>query len=179
MCCANCGLYPVTRLRESGVEMKVLWFNPNIHPAQEYLGRLGAVKTLESLWKLDIIYMDHYGLTDFLKAAGPATEEGARCRVCYRMRLEEAASAAKRLRMDAFTTTLLVSPYQKFDMITAVAEEVSSLYNVPFYLEDWRGGYREGVRMSRELGLYRQKYCGCIFSEMERFLKPGKNKKTT
>lgn len=178
ICCANCALYPVRKLNEKGVQIKGLWYNPNIHPAQEYLKRLDAVKELEKLWSLDISYMDHYGLKDFLEAAGGDTADGARCRHCYRMRLLESAEAAKKMKADAFTTTLLFSPYQKFDIITAEAAEAESLFNIPFYLEDWRVGFREGEDLSRGLGIYRQKYCGCIFSEMERFIKKAgpKNK---
>ncbi len=179
ICCANCALYPVSKLRDAGMEMKGFWYNPNIHPAQEYLNRLAALNSLQELWGLDIAYADNYGLKDFLRAVGEKTEPGERCRICYRMRLEETAGAAKRLKADAFSTTLLVSPYQKFDILLEEAGEVESLYKIPFYYEDFRPGYREGVRMSKELGLYRQKYCGCIYSEMERFLGPkhaGKGK---
>lgn len=175
ICCANCALYPLRKLGEKGVQVKGLWFNPNIHPAQEYLRRLDAVKVLEKLWGLDITCRDHYGLEDFLSRLGGQTASPSRCRFCYRMRLLEAAETAKKMKADAFTTTLLFSPYQKFDIITREAAEAESLFNVPFYLEDWRGGFREGEALSRELGFYRQKYCGCIFSEAERFIKKKKN----
>ncbi len=190
ICCVNCALYPVRKLEEKGVRVKGLWYNPNIHPAQEYLKRLDAVRQLEALWRLDITYIDHYGLTEFLaeifsSETGPdfekpenrnSTKEGIRCRHCYRMRLREAAAAAKQMKADAFATTLMYSPYQKFDIITAEAAEAERLFHVPFYLEDWRGGFREGESLSRELGVYRQKYCGCIFSEMERFIKSKERK---
>ena len=167
ICCSNCAIYPVTKLRESGFDLKGFWFNPNIHPQPEYESRLGSLKRLQELWKLDVLYKDHYGLDDFIKAVGDATQEGARCAVCYRLRLHEAAAEAKRLKMDAFTTTLLVSPYQKFDIINAEAARVESLYNIPFHYEDFRPGFRDGMKMSAGLGLYRQKYCGCIFSAQE------------
>lgn len=171
ICCANCALYPVRKLEGKGVQVKGLWYNPNIHPAQEYLKRLEAVRQLQGLWGLDITYNDRYGLTEFLAETGQDTREGARCTHCYRMRLREAASSAREMKADAFATTLMYSPYQKFDIITAEAAEAERLFHVPFYLEGWRGGFREGERLSRELGLYRQKYCGCVFSEMERFIK--------
>ena len=171
ICCANCALYPVRKLNGEGVSIKGLWYNPNIHPAQEYLKRLDAVRQLQELWGLDITYMDRYGLMEFLDETGQDTKDGLRCAHCYRMRLREAACAAKKMKADAFATTLMYSPYQKFDIITAEAAEAERLFHVPFYLEDWRGGFREGEALSRELGFYRQKYCGCIFSEMERFIK--------
>jgi predicted adenine nucleotide alpha hydrolase (AANH) superfamily ATPase len=73
--------------------------------------------------------------------------------------------------LDGFTTTLLVSPYQKFDMILEVGKEMSKRYAIPFLFEDFRPGWKETMRLSRELGLYRQKYCGCVYSEMERYTK--------
>ncbi len=176
ICCANCALYPVRKLGGEGISIKGLWYNPNIHPAQEYLKRLEAVRQLQALWGLDITYTDHYGLMEFLAATEKDAKEGLRCRHCYRMRLREAASAAKKMKADAFSTTLLYSPYQKFDIITAEAAEAERLFHIPFYLEDWRAGFREGENLSRELGFYRQKYCGCIYSEMERFIKAKKTK---
>ncbi|MDA8174824.1 MAG: epoxyqueuosine reductase QueH [Nitrospiraceae bacterium] len=167
ICCSNCAVYPVTRLREGGFSLKGFWFNPNIHPEPEYASRLGSLKRLQALWGLDILYRDLYGLDQFVKALGENTAEGARCAVCYRLRLEEAAAEAKRLKMDAFTTTLLVSPYQKFDIITAEAARVESTYNIPFHYEDFRPGFREGMKTAGGLGLYRQKHCGCTFSAME------------
>nr|MDA8388135.1 epoxyqueuosine reductase QueH [Nitrospiraceae bacterium] len=135
-----------------------------------------AVRQLERLWRLDIVYRDHYGIEDFLARVGSETAEGARCRHCYRMRLFEAAEAAKKAKADAFATTLLFSPYQKFDIIAAEAAEAESMFGVPFYLEDWRAGFREGEDLSRKLGFYRQRYCGCAFSEKERpeKKKPGR-----
>jgi hypothetical protein len=170
ICCANCALYPVQKLKKEGAAITGLWFNPNIHPDREYLQRLGAVKTLESLWKMDVLYTGGYGLGEFLDAVGQRRSEGERCRICYRMRLHEAARTAREFGLDAFSTTLLVSPYQKFESLVEEAREAEALYDVPFYFEDFRPGYREGVRRSRELGLYRQKHCGCIFSEAERFI---------
>jgi len=174
VCCANCALYPYKKLKSGGMKPDVLWFNPNIHPTREYNARLDAVKTLEGLWRMDIIYKDDYGLLDFLKTVGENTEKGERCRLCYRMRMEEAARTAKELGFDAFTTSLLVSPYQKFDLLIEEARRAEEVFNMPFYLEDFRPGYKEGVALSKGLALYRQKYCGCIFSEMERFVKKGK-----
>jgi predicted adenine nucleotide alpha hydrolase (AANH) superfamily ATPase len=177
LCCANCALYPYRKLKADGMKIDALWFNPNIHPSQEYIARLGAVRELQELWKLDILYKDHYGLLEFIKSLGENTAPGVRCRICYRMRMEEAARSARELGMDAFTTSLLVSPFQKFEVLVEEAKRAEALFNIPFYLEDFRGGYREGVSVSKELGLYRQKYCGCIFSEMERFIKHSRSQR--
>ena len=162
ICCANCGLYPIKTLSSKGIELKGLWFNPNIHPLEEYSKRLDALKTLQSLWGLDIEYIDHYGLDEFVKEVN--SHSGIRCEACYRMRLDAAASTAKKMGLDGFTTSLLVSPYQKFDLIVEAGREIEKRHSIMFYMEDFRPGYREGVRLSRELGLYRQRYCGCMYS---------------
>lgn len=154
------------KLDSRGVGLKGLWFNPNIHPEGEYALRLNTLKQLQGLWRLDIDYTDRYGLKDYLDAL--EGHEGVRCEVCYRMRLEETASKAKEEGFDAFSTTLLVSPYQKHDLLVEIGNGLQEKYDVEFYYEDFRPGYREGVGISKELGLYRQRYCGCIYSRDER-----------
>jgi hypothetical protein len=146
-----------------------LWFNPNIHPAAEYVARLEAMKTLQGLWKLDVEYENVYGLVEFVRAV--AGHEASRCLYCYRTRLEETARRARQSGADAFSTTLLYSPYQKFDSIVEIGKEMQERHDVEFLAEDFRGGFSQGERTSKELGLYRQKYCGCVYSEMERYFK--------
>jgi predicted adenine nucleotide alpha hydrolase (AANH) superfamily ATPase len=169
ICCANCSLYPLETLFAKGIDVKGLWLNPNIHPYTEYQMRLESVQKLQKLWNLDVEYADRYGLKEFLRAV--VNNEDERCTVCYSMRLEETARTAKKMKLDAFTTSLLVSPYQKFDKIIAVGHEMGRKYSIPFYEEDFRQGWKIGIKLSKDLGLYRQKYCGCIYSEMERYLK--------
>ena len=168
ICCANCYLYPFQVLFSKGIDVKGMWFNPNIHPYTEYKMRLDALQKLQNLWNLDIEYIDHYGLKEFIRAV--VNNEDNRCIICYSMRLEETAKTAKKMGLDGFTTTLLVSPYQKFDMIIKLGEEMGKKYSIPFFLQDFREGWKTGIGLSKELGLYRQKYCGCIYSEMERYL---------
>lgn len=151
--------------------MKGLWFNPNIHPYTEYKMRLESVRNLQRLWNLDIEYVDHYGLKEFIRLVVNKEEYGERCFFCYSMRLEETAKTAKKMGLDGFTTTLLVSPYQKFDMIIQLGNEMGKRYSISFYFEDFREGWKNGISLSKELGLYRQKYCGCIYSEMERYIR--------
>jgi len=172
ICCANCSVYPLQSLFSKGIDVKGLWLNPNIHPYTEYQMRLESVQMLQKLWNLNIEYIDHYGLKEFLRAV--VNRENERCAICYYMRLEEAARVTKKIGLDGFTTSLLVSPYQKFDMIIKIGQEVGKRYAVPFYYEDFRQGWKDGVSLSKELGLYRQKYCGCVYSEMERYVKKVK-----
>jgi predicted adenine nucleotide alpha hydrolase (AANH) superfamily ATPase len=110
---------------------------------------------------------DVYGLREFIKAVFSDLE--GRCLFCYRLRLEGAARRAAENAYDAFSTTLLTSPYQKHDLIHQIGEECASLYGVDFFFRDFRPWFREAQKIAREKGRYMQKYCGCIFSEEERF----------
>lgn len=175
ICCANCSLYPITSLKSRGINITGLWFNPNIHPYTEYSLRLDALRQLQDSWRLDINYIDYYGLKDFIGETNNGAED--RCHVCYRMRLEETARRAKEMGLDGFTTSLLVSPYQKFDVIIETGREIENKYSVEFFAEDFRPGWKQGVQLSKNLGLYRQKYCGCIYSEAERYIKKIQNSK--
>ena len=94
------------------------------------------------------------------------------------MRLREVVEQAKRVKADAFTTTLLYSRYQNHELIRLKAEELSVQYNIPFYYHDFREGWQQGIDMSKEMGLYRQSYCGCIYSEQESYDKKFRKKKT-
>lgn len=175
ICCANCCLYPLQSLFSKGIEIKGFWLNPNIHPYTEYKLRLDSLQKLQKEWDLDIEYIDGYGLKKFLRAV--VNNEENRCSFCYYMRLEETARTAREMGLDGFTTSLLVSPYQKFDMIVDIGREMERRYSIRFYGEDFRPGWTKGIGLSKELGLYRQKYCGCVYSEMERYLKraPDRN----
>ncbi len=165
ICCSNCSLYPLKNFLTKGIEAKGLWFNPNIHPYPEYQLRLDSLRKLQEIWNLDVEYTDHYGIDDFMRKVGNPDE--GRCLRCYALRLEETARTARKMNLDGFTTSLLVSPYQNFEGILAVGREMGKRHSIPFYEEDFRVGYRGNIGVSRELGLYRQRYCGCIFSEGE------------
>lgn len=167
ICCANCAIYPYLFLKSSGLDIECFWFNPNIHPYIEYKKRLDSLKKLQSLWNLQIQYNDYYGLIEFIK--NTINNENNRCEYCYKVRLEETAKKAIEFSIDTFTTSLLVSPFQKFDMIIDIGKEIENKFSVIFYYEDLRKGFMKGRQISRELGLYQQRYCGCIYSEMEKF----------
>ncbi|MCX8030050.1 MAG: epoxyqueuosine reductase QueH [Thermodesulfovibrionales bacterium] len=169
ICCANCSIYPIMILRENHFNFKCLWFNPNIHPFSEYRERLSSLQFLQKLWDIKVDYIDYYGLIDFTRAVSGS--EDTRCEYCYQCRLEETAKNAKNQSFDAFSTSLLVSPYQKFDKIIEIGKDLEKKYNIKFYWEDFRKGFYKGKKISKELGLYQQKYCGCIYSEMDRFRK--------
>lgn len=170
MCCGPCSCYPVKVLREQGIEPTGYFFNPNIHPYKEWDMRLKAAEEFAARSEMRIITDKHYMLRDFLRRALAAEQvENGRCRMCYTWRLEETARYAAENGFDAFTSTLFYSIYQQHELMKETAEHFAKVYGVKFHYEDFRPGWQEGIDMSVEMGLYRQPYCGCIFSEEERY----------
>lgn len=167
ICCAPCAIFPVQELRSSGKQVTGFFFNHNIHPLLEYRKRLETVRDYAALVELEVIYRDEYRLEEFLAAVAGAPEE--RCTYCYASRLEMAAAEASCLGFDGFSTTLLYSKYQKHDLIVELAQHFALKYGVHFDYVDFRTGWQKGIDLSRKLGLYRQQYCGCIYSEKERY----------
>lgn len=163
-CCAPCSIYCIDSLRNEGIEPVAYWFNPNIHPYIEYKTRRDTLIEYSKLINLKLIINENYGLKEFCKNV--VNDLDNRCiNYCYRVRLEETAKFAKENGYDAFTSTLFVSPYQKHEELKKVCEEMAKKYNVEFLYRDFRPGFREGQAKARELGLYMQKYCGCVFSD--------------
>ncbi len=170
MCCGPCSCYPVKVLREQGIEPTGYFFNPNIHPYKEWDMRLKAAEEFAARSEMKIITDKHYMLRDFLRRALAAEQvENGRCRMCYTWRLEETARYAAENGFDAFASTLFYSIYQQHELMKETAEHFAKVYGVKFHYEDFRPGWQEGIDMSVEMGLYRQPYCGCIFSEEERY----------
>jgi predicted adenine nucleotide alpha hydrolase (AANH) superfamily ATPase len=153
-------------LREQGHAPTAYWFNPNIHPYTEYRARRDAVAAYMPTVNVPLVQAGGYDLRGFLQAL-PSYDD--RCQTCYTLRLYSTAQYAAAQGFDSFTSTLLVSPYQNHAQLCAVAEKAAAKYGVPFLYCDFRERFREGQARARELGLYRQKYCGCMFSEEERY----------
>ncbi len=178
ICCAPCAVYPVEVLREAGHRVHGFFFNPNIHPYQEFARRRAALKDYADRLGLPVIWDDRYDLEGFLRLV--AFREKERCRFCYHLRLTAAARVARGGKFEAFTTTLLYSKYQEHELIRELGQEVGREVGVSFYYQDFREGWARGRDQARELGLYRQQYCGCIFSERDRFAPspetPGKGR---
>lgn len=169
-CCAPCSVYCIESLRNEGVEPVLYWYNPNIHPYTEYKERRDTLKEYAKTINVKAIFEEEYGLKEFCKNVINNLEE--RCsNYCYKVRLEKTAKYAKENGYEAFTSTLFVSPYQKHEELKQICEELSKKYNIKFLYRDFRPGFREGQAKARELGLYMQKYCGCIFSEEDRYSK--------
>lgn len=169
ICCAPCAAYPFKLLTQAGANLFGFWYNPNIHPYLEYKKRLDSVKLFSEKKGLRMIYKNDYDLEGFLRRV--VYREADRCQFCYAMRLTEAAKVAKKGKFDYFTTTLLQSNHQEFEALGHIGKQLASEYEVPFLFEDWRNGWKEGLQVSKELGLYRQQYCGCIYSEKDRYYK--------
>lgn len=173
ICCGPCSIYPLQKLVESGHVVSGFFYNHNIHPYQEYQRRLTAVREFAAAKELPMIYRDEYNLEEFLSAV--ARNPSERCSYCYFSRLDAAARKAAELGFDSFTSSLLYSRYQNHESIRTAGERAAERHGVKFHYEDFRPGWQEGIKASKEMGLYRQQYCGCIYSEKERYMPKAKN----
>mgnify|MGYP004509553561 FL=1 len=169
ICCAPCSAACIKVLREENIDIVGYWYNPNIHPFKEYDNRLKALKEYSKMINLNVIYDDFYGLDEFVKNTVNIIDN--RCGYCYLSRMERVVKYAHDNGYDAFSSTLFISPYQKHDLLKSICENLSKKYNIKFLYRDFRPYYELGREMFRETGLYMQKYCGCIFSERERYKK--------
>jgi epoxyqueuosine reductase len=167
ICCAPCSIYVLRQLRAEGCEVFGYFFNPNIHPYTEFLKRLVTLENYAKISLLPLAVDKEYDLAGFLKGALGLGKD--RCLFCYRMRLTRTFEKALKEGMDAVSATLLYSRHQRHEEIKAIGEELSEKYAIPFLYRDFRAGWKEGIEESKALNMYRQPYCGCIFSEHERF----------
>lgn len=169
ICCAPCLCHPHEVLAGEGIEFAGFWYNPNIHPYREYQARLMSLKDYLLVRPLELLADESYPLEEYI---GRLLED--RCPACYQIRLEETARQAKERGFTAFSTTLLYSFYQPHDLVRDTGARAGRKVGVEFYYRDFRPGWDSGRQRARELGLYRQKYCGCIFSERDRYEKNHK-----
>ena len=157
------------------VDMTAYWYNPNIHPKAEYERRKESFVKFCNMKNVKNIVCDEYDMNGFIKEVVENVGEGKkwdiRCKYCYYRRLENAFKYAHDNGYDIVSTTLTRSPYQNHEALISVANQMAKKYNVEFLYRDFRIGFREGQAKARELGLYMQKYCGCIFSEEDRYQK--------
>ena len=167
ICCANCAIYPVAVLREQQHEVTGFFYNHNIHPYQEFRKRLETTADYATHANLPLVVHEEYLLDEFL--ANVALQPKNRCHYCYRSRLRQTAEKARDLGADAFTTTLLYSRYQNHSAIVDYGQQLAREFQLTFHYEDYRAGWNEGIKISRQMGLYRQQYCGCIYSERDRY----------
>ncbi len=166
-CCANCLLYPLKILKEQGFEVHSYFYN-HIHPFTEMVKRLEAVMQVTEAESINLIIREEYQLHQFIQSV--VYREENRCGFCYHSRLEATAKLASKSGFDFFTTTLLYSKQQNHNLIKEIAQNLEKKYSIPFYYQDFRDGWSYGINLSKELNLYRQNYCGCIYSEKDRYL---------
>lgn len=171
-CCGPCTIYPLQVLRDEGDEVMGFFTRHNIHPYTECLRRQETLEQFAADKKLRIIIQDGYDMEGFVRNV--AFREKERCRYCYHDRLQAAALVARKGKFDAFTSTLLYSRFQKHEMILAVGESIAKETGVPFLYKDFRAGWQEGIAASKERGMYRQPYCGCIYSEKDRYYRDAR-----
>ena len=167
-CCAPCSVYCIDELRKEGIEPTVYWYNPNIHPYMEYKARRDCLKEYTKSINVEAIFEEEYGLDEFCKEA--IKDLSKRCtNYCYPVRIKKTFEYAKKNGYDAVTTTLLYSIYQNHNFIKELMEKYSKEYGIEFLYRDFRVGFWEGHQKAHDLGLYMQKYCGCVFSEEDRY----------
>ena len=169
ICCAPCANQPIRLLREEGVSVTGFWFNPNIHPYTEYQARKHTLETYAKEIGLKLLIGGTYDLRPFITHV--ADNIDGRCAYCYQVRMERTAQYAAEHGYDAFSTSLLISPYHNHAAIRAAAQAMAERYGVQFLYRDFRPNFRAGNQRARELGFYMQKYCGCVFSEEDRYAK--------
>lgn len=168
-CCAPCSLSCISPLQNEGFETELFWFNPNIHPYTEYKARRDCLLNYAEEIGLTVRVKENYGLREFVKAV--ADDIDNRCKYCYYIRMYETAKFAKENGYDAFSTTLLCSLYQDHEGIKTTGEKLEKEFDIKFLYRDFRPNFRECNNKARENGFYMQKYCGCIFSEEDRYNK--------
>jgi len=186
VCCAGCACYPLKKLREGqDLEITGFWYNPNIHPYSEYQNRIMALGYFSQKENLPMVWKDEYALEEWLEATRgksdltsfPRNKETSlgywtkekRCERCYELRLKKLAKEAKEKGYDYFSTTLFYSKFQNHELVKKICQKLTKQHDVNFYYFDFRIGWKEGIEISKKMGLYRQHYCGCIFSEKEKY----------
>ena len=167
-CCAPCSIQCVESLAAEGIRPDLYWYNPNIYPKTEYSSRRDSLKLFAGEKNLSLIIEDE-------ETPCSSVVEN-RCEFCYRLRLEKAARVAAEKSFDAFSTTLLISPYQNHELIKQIGEELAVGFGVEFLYRDFRPLFRKGQNEARLEGYYMQKYCGCASSSEERRLAKGSKK---
>ncbi len=173
-CCGVCSLYPIKVMKEEGTEFALYYTNPNIHPYKEWKERKKTFVAVAEDNRVPWFVDKDYPLEDFLRAQ---LQSENRCECCYRARLENTAKKALAEGYDTISTTLFISPYQNRELIRAVGGGIAAAYGLSFYDRDFREGFDYAQELAKEREYYRQKYCGCIFSERDRYMKRKKKPK--
>ena len=167
-CCGICSGYPISMLKDMGYSPIVYFYNPNIHPEEEYLKRLEAERTLCKHFGVELIEgeYDTERFYEYTKGLENEPEKGKRCDKCFELRLNKAAEQAKKLEIIKFTTSIVISPHKNFQKLTEIGTRIANEYNLEYLAIDFKkqDGFLKTNKISKELNLYRQNYCGCKFA---------------
>jgi len=169
-CCAPCSTYSFEKLISEGFEPVIFFYNPNIHPENEYKKRLEELIKFADFKKYPLIIQEDAPELWFevVKGFEEEKEGGSRCEICFRMRLEKTAIYAGENNFDGFTTTLTISPHKNTVIINKIGKELSKKHDIFFLEENFKKaeGFKKSLELSKQYNLYRQRYCGCVFSKM-------------
>ena len=171
-CCAPCSSYVISYLTNY-FDITILYYNPNIYPYEEYMKRkeeqIKLINTINKIHKLDIIdcEYDNKKYNELIKGLEKEPEKGKRCTICYKMRMEKTAKIAKENNYDYFCTTLSVSPFKNATLINEIGKQLEEEYNINWLYSDFKkkDGYKKSIELSQKYNLYRQNYCGCVYSK--------------
>jgi len=167
-CCAPCLIFPLESFKAARIAVTGFFYNPNIQPLGEYKNRRSAVENFSRVSGLEVIFPE-YSPQEFFQAVNLNEASPKRCAFCWGLRLKKTALVAKEKKFDNFSTTMLVSPYQDQEALKRIGEEVAAESGVNFYYQDFRPGFRKAHAQAKAQGIYCQKYCGCIYSQIERW----------
>lgn len=168
-CCATCLLGVTEDLLKRSVDFTAYFFNPNVHPLIEWRRRLKATRVVCEIHGMPLEVDEEYGLVGFVRLVVNREESPLRCEVCYRLRLGKTALRARELGFDVFSTTMLASVEQDLELIRRISREVSEEVGVDFVDADWRNTHDRSKELARKMSVYRQQYCGCVYSEYDRY----------
>ena len=176
-CCAPCSSHVITFLTQY-FDITILYYNPNISPKEEYLKRkeeqIRLINNIEHTNKIDIIDCDYDNniYKEKIKGYEKCPERGARCTICFKLRLEKTAKIAKENNFEYFCSTLSVSPYKNAKLINQIGEELANKYKIKWLYSDFKkaDGYKKSIELSKKYNLYRQDYCGCIYSKRDKII---------
>jgi predicted adenine nucleotide alpha hydrolase (AANH) superfamily ATPase len=147
--------------------MSALWYNPNIHPYMEHQHRLEAMQSLAKELDFQLIITEGYDIIDYFRQV--VGHEAERCQFCFQLRLKKTAEIALEMGFDAFTSSLLISPHQKHELLQEIGNKLAQEKGISFLYTDLRKRYSDSRHITKPLNLYRQQYCGCVYSELERY----------
>ena len=173
ICCAPCAIFPVEELKRDGHRFAGYYYNPNIHPYSEYIKREDEISRLAKVEGFNVIY-GQYEIDNYFQHVVYNEDHDYRCPACWWLRMSKAARFAVENGFEAFSTTLLGSPYQDHAMLKGICEDVAEKSGLKLYYSDFRKGFDKARDKARSGGIYLQNYCGCVFSERERMEKRGK-----